>query len=190
MKQLIFCLFALFLSAITGCVSISHKPDVSTPPFILKTPDSLPTPVSAYQEIEIQFNNKHTSFLAAVTVDDKQIIVAIMNSLGQRLFTLESHGSKTTSSGKLPNELKNHEKHIVRDIQWLFWPIDTLSHNQQPETWTFSETTNSRSIYYKDQLIAKITGPNQDKWNGQYSYDNYIYRYHISVKSTQLVDQN
>jgi len=181
--------FLVFLILFTcGCrmLSLQSTAVLEAPMFKFLSPESLPSTVNVYQEIEIFSEDTHYQLNAAVRLNKDVLQLTTMNTLGQRLFTL-----KLTSNGLAIEQahLKDkqiNENHVLRDVQWLFWPINILNSKVKDTGWFFKQTGNIRKVYHDGQLIATMRGPFQMSWEGEFEYQNHVNRYRLNVKSIHL----
>ncbi len=158
-----------------------------TPPvFKPLSPESLPSTVNAYQEIEIFFEDARYQVHAAISLNNDLLQLTTMNALGQRLFTLKLTRNGLAIEQEHLKDKKINENHVIRDVQWMFWPINILNTKAKGTGWFFKQADNLRTVYYRSQLVATIRGPFQMNWEGEFEYQNYANRYRLNVKSIHL----
>ncbi len=172
----------LLMLCVSGC---THFPKSnSSTKFTLLSPDTLSQTVDVLQEVEFISGKTHLQFQAAVHVDGQQLQIVTLNNLGQRLFSITQQGHELLVDQAHLKHKKIDENDLVRDIQWLFWPLAVLNKETTNTGWRFNENGAVREVYYNDQLIATLNGPFNNGWQGEFSYQNHAEHYQLHVKST------
>lgn len=135
------------------------------------------------QEIKAKWSGKQETLLCILELDARHIALAGLTKEGISLFNLNFDGNQITLTkspmmpDKLPPEL------IVKDLQWVFWPVAVLQ-KSLPKSWRLTAETNSRRLYFGEESVAEIHYMIPDKtWPKSAVLTNHRYGYRLEINT-------
>lgn len=175
----------LFLLILTGCTAPPKdtqprawlKPGVSV---ALPSP-GLESPVSEQQLLTATVRGKSHSLVALLDVDNTQLTLAGLSSMGVRLFLLryDDTGITTEQSVILP-ELPPAGQ-VLADIMLSYWPVARWT-PLLPAGWTLTDKGSQRELRdEKNTLVSLITYSGNAGTRIPVRIDNQIFGYQIAI---------
>jgi len=114
----------LLVLALSSCSSLSKF--ISAPELPLLKPESLGQAVQINQLLTTQAQGKSRKLLLALAINDKQLHLTGLSSLGQKLFTLQYDGHKLQQDQSQWLDMEIPGRDIVAQLQLAYWPLVTL----------------------------------------------------------------
>lgn len=154
--KLFITLFALHL--LSACGLITRHADVAESDlrvevaagvsFKLLDTTSFTRPLSISQVVEIAHDGESHRLLAELELNERQLIIVGLSSLGMRLFTLDYNAQNLSfsSSAMLPADFKPH--YLLADIQLIYWPLAALQQQFENSGISIREEDEHR-LYYR-----------------------------------------
>jgi len=135
------------------------------------------------QEIKAHWTDKQKTIVCILELDAHHIALAGLTKEGISLFNLNYDGNQIalTKSPMMPEHLPPQQ--IVRDLQWVFWPIAVLQ-KSLPLPWRLTADTTSRRLYFDDQSVEEIEYLNPYKtWPKSVMLTNHRYGYRLEINT-------
>ena len=103
-------------------------------------------------------------------------------ALGQRVMTLTWDGSVLTSERHplLPAEVD--AAYVLRDIQWMYAPLETLRRALPPD-WQLDEIDGQRVLSHGAQPVLLIHYDTDSHWTGRSQLENRLEGYSLTIES-------
>jgi hypothetical protein len=178
---------ALLLSLLAGCVA---APKVSAPAATdslpLLSPASLGQAHQASQVLRGDYGDASFSLRSVVTVDDRQLTVIGLTSMGLRAFTLKFDGQNLTEerASQVPQALQARQ--LLNDMQLAFWPLTALQSSWRDSGVDVSEPyTGTRRLKRGNELLAEVHYAT-NAWNGRVWLRHFDHPYSLFIETTPL----
>lgn len=176
---------ALALLVLSAC-AVPVGPRVQVPQPRL-TPEAMGVVVSLVQRLTIERSPEGQavetrSLDTMLEVDTTSVRMAAF-ALGQRVLTLTWDGASLTSSRHplLPAEVD--AAYVLRDIQWMYAPFETLRQALPPD-WLLDDVGNQRILSHGTVPVLVIRYDSDSRWTGRSRLENRVEGYSLTIEST------
>jgi hypothetical protein len=175
---------------LAGCVS---APKVSAPvagdSLPLLSPASLGQAHQVSQVLRGDYGDAGFTLRSVVTVDDKQLTVIGLTSMGLRAFTLKYDGQNLSEerAPQVPQALQARQ--LLNDLQLAFWPLTTLQATWRDSGVEVSEPyAGTRRLKRGAELLAEVHIA-ADAWNGRVWLRHFDHPYSLFIETMPLENQ-
>ncbi len=167
-----------------ACSGLPFGPAAGPGEFILRSPASLGRDITAYQNIQVEFEQETFNLQSAVNINHERIQLVLMDSLGQRMATVSYDGRDLGLKNQRWLHTKLPPSYMLETLQMVFWPLKSLQQTSPHEAqWRFEQQENIRKAYYKGKLSTITEYLDPSPWTGKVLHTNTVknYRLHIST---------
>lgn len=118
----------------------------------------LPEMVTQQQKLTFEYQQERHVLIGVLRQDSQALRLALLSPQGQRLLTLvhDDKGSRFLSDASFDPPFT--AEWLASRLSWSLWPASALSQAFDEEHWSLEETSDGRTIRYRERTIARITG--------------------------------
>lgn len=177
-RQFVRCCHAIvILSWLSGCALFSPVP--------LQAPLPAIETVVAQQQWRLQKNEHGYRLQTLVQVQPDSVKLVVMNTLGQRLLTLQQQrGEKPVVSKEQSHPAIADWQHLWESWLLVYWPAEAF--NQMPGNWRAVSSDQRRQWFRDEQRVGEVRYLSATPWQGQSEYRSHNGRWRLHIESRQL----
>ena len=172
----------LLLLSLGGCAALKPRP--ADPGFFLLPPSAAGVSLTLTQQLGFSHGAARFDALAVVEISSQAVALAGLGPFGNRMLSLRWDGAKLESEidASLPRQLP--ARLILRDLQLVYWPAETVSSSLPPE-WSLRQSQSGRELLHDGTVVISIRYQG-DRFRDPVEFEHKSAGYKIAVKTLEV----